>query len=384
MGLIPLALYVHLPWCEKKCPYCDFNSHESQQIPETAYVDALLRDLDGEIEASGFVASRKIVSVFIGGGTPSLFSVGAIERLLKGISTRLPLLPDAEITLEANPGSVEQARLAGYVQAGVTRFSLGIQSFDSQSLQHLGRVHDAGEARSAVDAAATSGAATFNLDLMHGLPEQTAAQGLTDIETAIATGAPHVSWYQLTIEPNTRFYSHTPALPLESELGRLEDEGCSRLLAAGYERYEISAWAKAGERCQHNLNYWQFGDYLAIGAGAHGKLSGADGEILRYAKTRRPEDYLANQGTGRRNIRRLSRDERIGEFMMNTLRLADGFSEALFESRTGRAFCELEEPLGEMVDKGLLTHGNCGVRATDLGWRYLDDVVGRFFTDPQA
>ena len=373
---IPLSLYVHLPWCEKKCPYCDFNSHQRASIPEDAYISALLRDLDAELDADG--GARELVSVFIGGGTPSLFSVAAIARLLEGIRARAPLRADAEITLEANPGSVEGQRLAGYAQAGVTRFSLGIQSFDDAALKRLGRLHRRRGAQAAIAAADAAGVRGYNLDLMHGLPRQTLAQGLSDVQQALAAGAPHVSWYQLTIEPNTRFYRQRPRLPEDTVLATLEAQGSRRLRDAGYERYEISAWAQPGQRCVHNLNYWRFGDYLAIGAGAHGKLSSAQGDIMRYAKTRAPDDYLAPGGATRRQRRRLGAADRIAEFTMGALRLAEGFDGALFEARTDLPLEALAAPLAELVDEGLLVREDAAIRATELGWRFLDEVLGRF------
>jgi putative oxygen-independent coproporphyrinogen III oxidase len=379
MQLPPLSLYVHLPWCERKCPYCDFNSHEmaggSAAIPEQAYVDALIGDLENELRDE----RRVLHSVFIGGGTPSLFSVDAIARLLTAVRARADLSAGAEITLEANPGSVENSKLAGFREAGVTRFSLGLQSFSNESLQALGRIHDSQAAERAVTAARESGAASFNLDLMHGLPDQDAAAGLADIERAIALSPPHLSWYQLTIEPNTRFYSHPPSLPDDTILGTLEAQGTERLRAAGFERYEVSAWAQPGQACQHNLNYWRFGDYLAIGAGAHGKLSDASGRIQRYAKTRRPQDYLAAAGSSRRGLRWLDNDDRRGEFALNALRLSEGFSLSLFEARTGLPATSIGPVLRELEDQGLLQTDGDRVRASELGWRFLDDVVGRFF-----
>jgi oxygen-independent coproporphyrinogen-3 oxidase len=382
MGLPPLGLYIHLPWCERKCPYCDFNSHETDSLPEGAYIDALIEDLGREIRDE----RRPIETIFIGGGTPSLFSVAGISRLMDSIRELTTLATDAEITMEANPGSVERARLAGYAQAGITRFSLGIQSFDDNCLTALGRVHNAAAASAAVAAARQTGIKSFNIDLMHGLPRQNLTQGLADIRTALALEPPHLSWYQLTIEPNTRFYSDTPILPSENILGSLEEQGTALLEAAGYRRYEVSAWARPGQECRHNLNYWRFGDYLAIGAGAHGKVSFADGRVMRYAKTRRPEDYLAPHGTARKARRYLSDEDKRGEFMLNALRLEAGFSLALFEARTGLPADSLKTRLGRLSDQGLLElDADEGiVRCTALGWRFLDDVVGHFFTEPAA
>lgn len=375
MTLPPLSLYVHLPWCERKCPYCDFNSHERETIPEDAYVTALLSDLEQEVMGE----TRALSSIFIGGGTPSLFSNASIERLMQGIKSQLAFGDNIEVTMEANPGSVESARLAGYAAAGVNRFSLGIQSFDDPCLKALGRVHDAASAVSAITAAKAAGVNSFNLDLMHGLPDQSLEQGLRDIEIAIHADAPHISWYQLTIEPNTSFYKRPPLLPTEDALGDLESAGAKMLREAGYQRYEVSAWAKPGLECRHNLNYWNFGDYLAIGAGAHGKLTSADGSVTRYAKTRQPDDYLAVDGVQRRSIRRLDDNDRCGEFMLNALRLSDGFELSLFETRTGLSASCLEDRLIGLKNSELLALTESNVRATALGQRFLDEVVGRFF-----
>ncbi|EED31913.1 putative oxygen-independent coproporphyrinogen III oxidase [gamma proteobacterium NOR5-3] len=369
-----LGLYIHIPWCERKCPYCDFNSHETRDIPESAYTDALIEDLLQETRDR----RREIQTVFIGGGTPSLFSVEAITRLMDAVRSA-GLAEDAEVTMEANPGSVETARLQGYARAGITRFSLGIQSFDDACLKSLGRIHDSDMARRATAAARSCGARSYNIDLMHGLPEQSLDQGLADIRSALALKPPHVSWYQLTIEPNTRFYSNPPQLPAEAILGTLEEEGARLLTAAGYERYEVSAWAQPGQACQHNLNYWRFGDYLAIGAGAHGKLSAENGDIFRYSKTRQPEDYLAAGGIERRAVRWLDESDRRGEFMLNALRLSAGFSWDLFESRTGLDGRQISATVTQLVDQGLLSQQQDQISTTDLGRRFLDDVVGAFF-----
>lgn len=383
-GLPPLALYVHLPWCERKCPYCDFNSHERIHLPEAAYVDTLLRDLDGELTTLADGRPRPFVSLFIGGGTPSLFSTDAIERLLRGVRERVDLAEDCEISMEANPGSTERERLAGYVAAGVTRFSLGIQSFDDRCLERIGRVHDSDDARRAARAARRSGAASFNLDLMHGLPGQTVEQGLADLDTALAQEPAHLSWYQLTIEPNTQFHRRPPALPEEQVLADLEERGQARLSAAGYRRYEVSAWARPGGECRHNLNYWRFGDYLAIGAGAHGKISDGRGAVLRYRKTRQPDAYLAASGTQRRDRRSLSAADLRGEFMLGALRLDDGFTAALFEGRTGLAYETVSGTVEALQEDGLLETRGEAIRATSLGQRFLDDVIGRFFADPAS
>jgi oxygen-independent coproporphyrinogen-3 oxidase len=375
VALPPLSLYVHLPWCERKCPYCDFNSHEATELPEAAYTDQLLTDLAAEYSGE----ERAFSSVFIGGGTPSLFSVGAIGRLLDGVRTVGRLDEHAEVTLEANPGSTERAKLAAFARAGVTRFSLGVQSFSNASLSRLGRIHDADAATAACAAAAVSGAHSFNIDLMHGLPGQDAASGLGDIAAALALSPPHLSWYQLTIERNTRFYRERPLLPAEDVLATIETRGAEMLDAAGYRRYEVSAWAQPGQECRHNLNYWEFGDYLAIGAGAHGKITAADGAIHRYHKTRLPADYLRPGGTRRVAVRALDRDDRLGEFLLGALRLRGGFSTDLFEARTGIDARLLRQRAATAERDGLLEWQGDRLRCTALGWRFLDQVVARFF-----
>ena len=270
--LPPLSLYVHIPWCVRKCPYCDFNSHAQRgELPERAYVDALLRDLDAELQH--IRPQRALVSIFIGGGTPSLFSPSAIARLINGIVARIPLAPHAEITLEANPGTVDEAHFQGFREAGVNRLSIGVQSFDASMLQRLGRIHDPAQAEAAIAIAQATGFERINVDLMHGLPTQTAAGAALDLQTALATGVTHVSWYQLTIEANTVFHNAPPQLPDEDTLAQIEDAGMSALHTAGFERYEVSAWSARDAASVHNLNYWQFGDYIGVGAGAHGKLS---------------------------------------------------------------------------------------------------------------
>lgn len=379
MNRRPLGLYVHLPWCERKCPYCDFNSHEREQLPERAYVTALLADLDGEAAAA---PGRPVDTVFIGGGTPSLFSGEAIARLIAGIGERVALTADAEITLEANPGSAEAAKFAAFRRAGVNRLSLGIQSFDDDALARLGRVHDRARALAAVTAAREAGFDNLNLDLMHGLPGQDVAAGLADLDCAIALGPEHLSWYQLTIEPNTVFHRRPPLLPGEAILGDLESEGAKRLAGAGYGRYEVSAWSRPGRRCRHNLGYWTFGDYLAIGAGAHGKVTGEDGRVRRYAKRRQPEAYLsATPGGFTASERYLERAELAGEFMLNALRLVDGVPRSRFAEATGLDDAVIAGTVAALVDKGLLLDDPAHLGTTALGLAFLDDVVGAFFED---
>jgi len=374
----PLALYVHLPWCVRKCPYCDFNSHAAGEIPEAAYVDALLRDLEQELPA---VWGRPVTSVFLGGGTPSLFSGEAIDRLLSGIRARLPLSPEAEITLEANPGTVEAGRFADYRAAGVNRLSLGVQSLDDERLRAIGRIHDAAQARAAVEAARKAGFDNLNLDLMFGLPGQDRVAGLADLQAAIALAPEHLSWYQLTLEPHTPFAAAPPPLPDEDEVASLWEAGRARLAAAGYGQYEVSAYARPGRRCRHNLNYWTFGDYLGIGAGAHGKLTDAPrGRIRRYHKQRSPARYLETaNGPGRlRGERILDAGDAVLEFMMNALRLNAGFTPALFTARTGLPWSAVAGRLDELQAEGWLETVDGAWRASERGARHLDALLARF------
>src|SRR3954471_22766493 len=339
-ALPPLALYVHIPWCVRKCPYCDFNSHErAGELPEKAYVEKLLLDLESHLPS---VWGRRLTSVFIGGGTPSLFSPGSIDALLSGVRARLPLEPDAEITLEANPGTVEAGRFRGYRDAGVTRISVGVQSFDDAMLRALGRIHGGDEARRAVESALAA-FDNVNLDLMYGLPGQSMAMARADLEAGVATGVPHVSAYQLTIEPNTVFFSKPPQLP-EHDLAADMQVMIEALLAEkGFEHYETSAFAKPGHRCRHNLNYWEFGDYLGIGAGAHGKISFPD-RITRHSRMKQPREYLAAQDTlAEQNT--IPAAELPFEFMLNALRLPYGFPIALFQERTGLPFTVISSQL---------------------------------------
>lgn len=374
----PLSLYVHIPWCVRKCPYCDFNSHSVHaDIDQHAYVDALLADLDHECRRRELPAAR---SVFIGGGTPSLFEADAIARLLHGIEQRLGLDEDAEITLEANPGTVEAARFAGYRAAGVNRLSIGVQSLDDDRLAALGRIHDAAEARSAVAIARDAGFASINLDLMYGLPAQTVSAALDDLRALLALAPEHVSWYQLTVEPNTAFHHRPPAgLPDGDGLGDIMDAGQALLAEAGYRQYEVSAYARTGHRCRHNLNYWAFGDYLGLGAGAHGKLTMADGTVERTTKRRSPQAYLAEIATGAVSSRHaVPADELPLEFMLNALRLNDGVPTGSFSARTGLAPAAIRRPLVEARARGLLDRDPLRLRPTPLGQRFLNDLLGLF------
>ncbi len=374
MSLPPLSLYIHLPWCERKCPYCDFNSHESSHVPEQAYITALLQDLDADL---AMAAGREIQTLFIGGGTPSLFSAEAISRLLAGIGDRLELAPDAEATMEANPGSAEADKFLGFRQAGINRLSLGVQSFQDDKLGALGRVHDSKQARAAIEYASAAGFDSFNIDLMHGLPGQTEADAVYDLETAISFHPPHLSWYQLTIEPNTVFNKRPPTLPVEDALADIQDRGELLLENQGYAQYEVSAYSRPELQCQHNLNYWSFGDYLALGAGAHGKITTADGSIRRYAKTRAPQDYLQGERyTASKRV--LNQSELIGEFMMFALRLNNGFSTRRFEQVTGLSADQLRPKVQSLADRELLSTDGDNIRATPLGRRFLDSVIAEF------
>lgn len=378
MNAPPLTLYVHLPWCPSKCPYCDFNSYGAKAaLPERAYVDALLRDLDAELEAA---PDRALESVFIGGGTPSLFAGNSIARLLDGIRARVALAPATEITLEANPGAVDAARFTAFRAAGVNRLSIGIQSFRAAQLATLGRVHTGDEARRAVELARGAGFDNLNLDLMYGLPDDSPGAALADLETAIALGPAHLSWYQLTLEPNTAFHRSPPRLPDEAAILDIEAAGRAALAAGGYQRYEVSAYAQPGRQCRHNLNYWRFGDYLGIGAGAHGKLARADGVVERRAKTRNPRTYVHLAGTAAGvSVERVERPDEISlEFLMNALRLPDGVSRALYEERTGLPLAQIEAPLAEAARRGWLVADAQRLAPTPAGLQSLNAVLRLF------
>lgn len=378
-----LALYIHLPWCVKKCPYCDFNSHALRDdLPEDEYVTALLADLDQEL---ALVGARPIHSVFFGGGTPSLFSAAGIERILHGVRERLTCAADWEVTLEANPGTVEHGRFTDYAAAGVNRISLGAQSFDDTALHRLGRIHGAADIPRAVEELHQAGITNFNLDIMYGLPEQPPAAALHDVQTAIALAPAHLSHYELTLEPNTLFAAKPPPLPDEETKWAMQ-ESCQALLAeAGYAQYEISAYARAGRECRHNLNYWRYGDYLGIGAGAHGKLTLADGNLQRYWKLKHPRDYLRHAASAARlgSTQILPPAERVFEFMLNVLRLREGFALADFTARTGLSSTHLLPRLQAAAARGLLFE-QCGRWcSTETGWRHLDTVQALFLPDAE-
>ncbi len=378
--LPPLSLYIHLPWCESKCPYCDFNSHPRRgDLPEYAYLDALLRDLELHLPE---VWGRRLTSVFIGGGTPSLFSAPGIHRLISGIRARLPCAPGMEITLEANPGSSDVQKFAGFRNAGVNRLSIGIQSFHARQLKRLGRSHDRAQALAAADAARTAGFDNVNLDLMFGLPNQTVQQAVIDIKTAIEKQPTHISCYQLTLEPNTWFYRHPPTLPVEDAIWEMQLAIQSHLTTAGYRQYEVSAYAEDGFRCQHNMNYWQFGDYLGIGAGAHAKISCAD-RVMRSVKTRHPANYLQHASTDARVAQsyELTVQDLRFEFLMNALRLTQGFSPTLFQQRTGQSAAVPAPAFAALQRDGLLHIDRNQVKATEKGYRYLDEMLQRLLPE---
>lgn len=377
MTPIPLSLYIHIPWCVRKCPYCDFNSHEArQEVPEEKYVKALLTDLESELP---HIWGRPIESVFIGGGTPSLFSANAIDQLLCGLRERLPIRPNTEITLEANPGTFEQERFTAYRQAGINRLSIGIQSFDNSKLKALGRIHDGNEALKAAEIATKAGFDNFNLDLMFGLPKQKIDEALKDLQQAIENKPKHISWYQLTIEENTLFHHSPPVLPDDELLWTMQQQGQALLESAGYKQYEISAYSQPNSQCNHNVNYWQFGDYVGIGAGAHGKLTMPDGDISRHSKYRHPEQYMetALKGIARSSHTQIDAHDRKVEFLLNAIRLKQGFTSKLFEVRTLLPFSSLESELNEIIKDELMEVIKGKYVTTQKGWAFIDHIVER-------
>jgi len=376
-SLPPLSLYVHIPWCVRKCPYCDFNSHEARaKIPEPEYIDALLRDLEQDLPR---VWGRIVHTIFIGGGTPSLFSPEAIDRLLSGIRARLPLDQNIEITLEANPGTVELERFKGFRAAGINRLSIGIQSFDEEKLKALGRIHGRDEALRAAEAARAAGFDNFNLDLMFGLPGQTVEQALADMRTAMALRPTHLSAYQLTIEPNTLFHARPPVLPDDDTAWEMQSQLQTELAAADYRQYEVSAYARPGYECRHNLNYWKFGDYLGIGAGAHAKVTDRTG-ITRLWKVKHPNEYLSTAGTPESigGEQKLSRHDAAAEFMLNALRLVDGFPSPLFQERAGLPISACEPKLTLAENQGLIEWDTQSIRPTPQGRRFLNNLLELF------
>lgn len=381
LRLPPLSLYIHIPWCVQKCPYCDFNSHAQKgAIPEQDYVHHLLADLTADLSRyQESLQQRPLHSIFIGGGTPSLFSAENIAYLLHQIEQHIPFDPNIEITLEANPGTAEAERFLGYAQAGINRISMGIQSFSDEKLQKLGRIHNAAEAKSAVGFARVSSLRSFNLDLMHGLPNQTLNEALADLHQAIELAPPHLSWYQLTIEPNTMFAYRPPKLPDDDELWDIFEQGHQLLTAAGYQQYETSAYAKPGFQCQHNLNYWRFGDYLAIGCGAHGKLSFPSGKILRYSKTKHPKGYM--RGEYLYEERDVSTEDRPFEFFMNRFRLLEAVPKNEFEQFTGLQLSSVENTMAWAQDQKFITETDRTWQVTEHGKLFLNELLEGFLPE---
>ncbi|SJM71885.1 radical SAM family heme chaperone HemW [Psychrobacter piechaudii] len=405
---IPLALYIHIPWCVKKCPYCDFNSHTlpvddsslSSQIASqaatadnkaltddhfTVYVEALIEDINSQLP---LIQGREITSIFIGGGTPSLLPIKQYQRLFDHLKSVLPLASDLEVTMEANPGTLEHAPFEEYLKVGINRLSMGVQSFSDTKLESLGRIHNANQAQLATQAAKKAGFKRVNIDLMHGLPNQTLAEALYDIEQAHQAGATHISWYQLTIEPNTVFYRNTPVLPDDNDLADIEEQGSALLTQLGYKNYEVSAWVgDQDDQCRHNVNYWQFGDYLAIGAGAHGKITlmeeGIYPEfergIYRFSKTRLPKDYMNYEGFPKVvGFSPIADEDLSGEFMMNALRLSCGVPLDLYNDRTGLSAAEITPIIERLQQQGLLVNKADLIQPTALGRRYLNQVLQAF------
>ncbi|MFW2177007.1 MULTISPECIES: radical SAM family heme chaperone HemW [unclassified Moraxella] len=375
---IPLSLYIHIPWCVKKCPYCDFNSHESQApIDFDGYISALLADLVSQLP---YVQGRQISSIFIGGGTPSLLPIANYQTLFDGVRGLLKLSDDCEITMEANPATVEHAPFADYLAVGINRLSLGVQSFASEKLQKLGRIHNPSQAIEAISNAQKAGFKRLNVDLMHGLPNQSLSEALADLQQAIDLGVSHISWYQLTIEPNTVFYRNTPVLPDDDILVDIFEQGSDLLIANGFRQYEVSAWTKSDhpQPSRHNVNYWQFGDYLAIGAGAHGKVTTVDG-IFRFSKSRLPKDYLNNQSPI--GWQAIANDDLPFEFMMNGLRLKDGVPKVYWHERTGLDWQVVEPTLIDLQKRGLIDLTTDNVKCSEQGFLFLNQVISEFLAD---
>lgn len=378
--LPPLALYIHIPWCVRKCPYCDFNSHETRaELPQKAYVQALIDDLDLQLP---LIWGRSLQSIFIGGGTPSLLQPELLDGLLSAIRSRLPFHDGMEVTMEANPGTIEAGRFNAFRAAGVNRLSIGIQSFNDQFLQRLGRIHDSRQALIAIEQAQTAGFKSLNLDLMYALPGQSREQALADLQQAIALHPQHLSWYQLTLEPNTVFYRQKPVLPDDDAVADIEEEGRPLLLNAGFERYEISAYAKTGFESRHNLNYWQFGDYLAIGAGAHGKITNqAEQRILRYQQKRMPTDYLAANPEFSAQQHYLRADGLPFEFMLNVLRLVQGVPSQYFSQRTGLSLELIEPVMQQAMQKGLVIDWPERIQTSQFGLNFVNSLLEMFSPD---
>ena len=379
LQLPPLSLYIHIPWCVRKCPYCDFNSHAQKgELPEQQYIDALLQDFAGE---SSLIQGRPLRSIFIGGGTPSLFSAQAFEQLFAGLKQQISFCDDIEITMEANPGTFEQERFNGFRKAGINRLSVGVQSFNDNCLKELGRIHSGSEAQKAMAMARQAGFDNINLDLMHGLPKQSEQLAMHDLQTAIALEPNHISWYQLTIEPNTVFWTKPPKLPEDDTLWTIQEAGQTLLAEHGYQQYEISAYAQDGKQSRHNQNYWTFGDFIGIGAGAHGKVTRlAEQTIHRNWKTRQPDDYLNRGKAFLAGERVLSREELPLEFLMNALRLNNGVDAAFFEQRTGLSIQSVAQELGKARSLELLTEDSSRLQPTARGSLFLNELLELFCT----
>ncbi|ORM78037.1 MULTISPECIES: radical SAM family heme chaperone HemW [Pantoea] len=372
--LPPLSLYIHIPWCVQKCPYCDFNSHALKgEVPHLEYVQHLLQDLEQDLPLT---AGREVRTIFIGGGTPSLLSSHAMQTLMDGVRARLPLAADAEITMEANPGTVEADRFSGYQAAGINRISIGVQSFSPQKLERLGRIHGPQEAKRAAELAAALGLRSFNLDLMHGLPDQSLEEALDDLRQAIALNPPHLSWYQLTIEPNTLFGSRPPQLPDDDALWDIYEQGHQLLTAAGYQQYETSAYAKPGYRCEHNLNYWRFGDYLGIGCGAHGKLTQPDGRIVRTVKTRHPRGFMKGNYLDKQH--EVANEDKPFEFFMNRFRLLEAAPRAEFQRYTGLDEQAIRVQMDQAIAAGYVTESASEWQITEKGKLFLNSLLELF------
>lgn len=377
VNLPPLSLYIHIPWCVQKCPYCDFNSHALKgEVPHEEYVQHLLNDLDIDLPLT---SGREVSTIFIGGGTPSLLSSEAMQMLLDGVRARLPLSPTAEITMEANPGAVEAERFSGYQRAGINRISIGVQSFSAAKLERLGRIHGPEEAKRAAQLAENLGLRSFNLDLMHGLPDQSLEEALDDLRQAIALNPPHLSWYQLTIEPNTLFASRPPRLPDEDDLWDIFEQGDALLAAAGYQQYETSAYAKPGYRCEHNLNYWRFGDYLGIGCGAHGKLTQPDGTIIRTAKTKHPRGFMTGKYLDKRH--NVADAEKPFEFFMNRFRLLEAAPREEYTRYTGLPESTIRAQIDDALAKGYLTETAEEWQITEKGKLFLNSLLELFLAE---
>ena len=374
MRLPPLSLYIHLPWCVKKCPYCDFNSHARTDLPEDAYLQSLIKDLEQDLV---YVQGRAISSIFFGGGTPSLMTGDFYLKLFDALRARLEFEPDIEITLEANPGASDAAHFKTYAKAGINRISLGVQSFQNPQLEALGRIHRSDHIFKAVDAIRDSGIDNFNLDLMHGLPEQSVELALDDLQQAFALKPNHISWYQLTIEPNTEFFSRPPDLPSDDLLWGILEQGGVLLAEQGFTQYEVSAFAQSGRQARHNLNYWRFGDYIGLGAGAHSKVTLKDsGHLLRYRKSRVPEAYMADRVTYRVGEEAIEPESQSFEFMMNALRLKNGVEESLFEEATQLSIADVESVLTDLRSEGLMHSER--IKLTERGFLFLNSVLERF------